>query len=81
MQRDRTTFKMHPPHILATDAELLVKGTADRHRDVPEEIRRRIGRWCAAEMARGGYPLRRFYPDMGQQQQQEEGPNRAPGRR
>ncbi|HEV8597935.1 MAG TPA: hypothetical protein VGQ69_01090, partial [Gemmatimonadales bacterium] len=57
-------FEMHPPHILAVDAELFVKGTADRYKDVPEATRRRILAWCADRMQGGGFPLERFYPDV-----------------
>ncbi len=64
MQRHRGTFEMHPPHLLAIDAELFVKGTADRHLDVPDETRRRVAAWCAAEMERGGFPLAEAYPDV-----------------
>ncbi|MDX1396827.1 MAG: sulfotransferase domain-containing protein [Gemmatimonadota bacterium] len=58
------TFEMHPPHLLATDAELFRKGTADRHRDVPDETRRRVAAWCAREMAGRSYPLAERYPDV-----------------
>ena len=64
MQEHKEAFEMHPPHLLATDAELFVKGTADRHKDVPEEVRNRILAWCAAEMRDGDFPLERMYPDV-----------------
>jgi hypothetical protein len=64
MQEHREAFEMHPPHLLATDAELFVKGTADRHKDVPKEVRDRILAWCAAEMRDGDFPLERLYPDV-----------------
>lgn len=64
MQAHKEAFEMHPPHILATDAELFVKGTADRHKDVPEEVRQRVRGWCAAELAGSDYPLGRIYPDL-----------------
>jgi hypothetical protein len=64
MQRHKEAFEMHPPHILATDAELFVKGTADRHKDVPDEVRRRILGWSAAELAGSDYPLGEAYPDV-----------------
>jgi len=57
-------FEMHPPHIFATNAELFVKGTADRHRDVPLETRRRIAAWCAGTLAATPYPLADEYPDV-----------------
>jgi hypothetical protein len=54
MQQHKGTFEMNPPHILQTDAELFVRGTADRHRDVPADVRGRIAEWCAAELAAPG---------------------------
>jgi hypothetical protein len=63
MQENKGAFEMHPPHILAIDAELFVKGTADRHKDVPEETRRRIMDWCAEQMEGGDMSLERLYPE------------------
>lgn len=62
MRRHREIFEMHPPHILATDAELFIRGTADRHRDVPDDVRRRIVRWCAGAMEGGPVRLETLYP-------------------
>jgi len=45
---------MNPPHILQTDAELFVRGTADGHKDVPADVRGRIAEWCAAELGGSG---------------------------
>ena len=64
MQEHQEAFEMHPPHILAVDAEMFVRGTADRHLDVPEDARRRIIEWCAARMSGGRFPLARTYPDV-----------------
>jgi aryl sulfotransferase len=64
MQRHQDNFEMHPPHILQTNAELFVRGTADRHKDVPTEIRDRILAWSAAQMAGHAFPLQRVYPDV-----------------
>ena len=64
MQEHQEAFEMHPPHILAVDAELFVKGTADRYKDVPEATRRRILAWCADRMKGGDFPLERLYPDV-----------------
>ena len=61
MQEHRDAFEMHPPHLLAIDAELFVKGTADRHRDVPEEPRWRIMEWCTERMADGPIALDELY--------------------
>ena len=64
MQRHQEAFEMHPPHILQTDAELFVRGTADRHKDVPDLVQRRIRSWCVKEMEGGGFPLELAYPDV-----------------
>jgi hypothetical protein len=60
MQRHEDAFEMFPPNILATDARLFIKGTADRHEDVPEAVRVRIQDWAAAGMRDSGYPLDAF---------------------
>lgn len=57
MQRHGDAFEMGPPHILAIEARLFVKGTTDRHRDVPDAVRDRILEWCSAEMQHRGLPL------------------------
>jgi aryl sulfotransferase len=64
MQEHKWTFEMHPPHILAVDAELFVRGTADRYKDVPEAMRRRLVAWCTERMSGGSFPLDRAYPDV-----------------
>ncbi len=64
MQEHKDTFEMHPPHILAIDAELFVRGSADRYKDVPAEARRRIVTWCAKELAGSGFPVAELYPDI-----------------
>ncbi|MGD8276801.1 MAG: sulfotransferase domain-containing protein, partial [Gemmatimonadota bacterium] len=57
MQQHKGSFEMNPPHILQTDAELFVRGTADRHKDVPGDVRARIGAWAAGELEGSGYPV------------------------
>lgn len=64
MQTHQDTFEMHPPHLLQTNAELFVRGTADRHKDVPAEVRDRIRSWCADAMRDSDTPLDRMYPDV-----------------
>ncbi|MCI0436017.1 MAG: sulfotransferase domain-containing protein [Gemmatimonadetes bacterium] len=64
MQQHKDHFEMHPPHILQTDAELFVRGTADRHRDVPAEVRARVAAWTATAMRTSSYPLTARYPDV-----------------
>ncbi len=64
MQKHQDNFEMHPPHILQTNAELFVSGTADRHGDVSDEVRQRIRWWAAREMAASDFPLARAYPDV-----------------
>lgn len=55
---------MHPPQLLGVDTEFFVSGTADRHRDVPDDLRRRLLAWTASRMRDGAFPLARFYPDV-----------------
>ena len=64
MQRHAEAFEMHPPHLLQADAELFVRGTADRHKDVPAELADRLRAWCGREMAGTDYPLADVYPDV-----------------
>ena len=64
MSEHAGTFEMHPPHLLATDAQMFVKGTTDRHRDVPAETRARIAAWCVDSMGDASYPLLDRYPDL-----------------
>lgn len=63
MQRHKDAFEMHPPHILAVDAELFVRGTADRHRDVPAGTRTRLLGWCGERLEAAGGP-RELYADL-----------------
>lgn len=64
MQEHQDNFEMHPPHILQTNAALFVAGTADRHKDVPPEVRQRILAWSGAELAGGDFPVGKVYPDV-----------------
>ncbi len=64
MQRYQDTFEMHPPHILQTNAALFVRGSADRHADVPPDVRQRILAWAAGELRGSDFPLAPHYPDV-----------------
>lgn len=64
MQEHQDNFEMHPPHILQTNAELFVAGTADRYKNVPAEIRQRVGAWAVREMEDSDFPLAARYPDV-----------------
>lgn len=64
MQKHQDNFEMHPPHILQTSAALFVSGKTDRHQDVPDDARRRVLAWAAAEMAPSDFPLGKVYPDV-----------------
>lgn len=64
MQKHQESFEMQPPHILQTSAALFVRGTADRHKDVPADTRQRILAWAADELAGSDFPLARTYPDV-----------------
>jgi hypothetical protein len=66
MRAHRGTFEMHPPHLLATDADLLLRGSADRHHDVPEDIRARVGSWCSERLAALDGPVH-LYGDAGRE--------------
>ena len=64
MQEHAEAFEMHPPHIMAVDAELFVRGSADRHKDVEPARRARIGTWSREQLAGRMYPCESFYPDL-----------------
>lgn len=64
MQDHQTSFEMQPPHILQSRAKLFVSGSADRHKDVPNEVRLRISSWAARELSGTGFPLSQKYPDV-----------------
>jgi aryl sulfotransferase len=63
MQRHQEMFEMFPPHILQTSGELLIRGTANRHDDVPVEVRNRIIAWAKEET--GGSAFGWPYGDEG----------------
>jgi hypothetical protein len=63
MQQHQDSFEMHPPHILQTNAALFVSGKADRHRDVPADVRSRILAWSVRELADTDFPLSEVYSD------------------
>lgn len=64
MQANQAAFEMHPPQLLQVDAEMFVKGSADRYQDVPEDVRGRLAAWVAAEMEGSSFPLAARYPDV-----------------
>jgi hypothetical protein len=64
MQEHQANFEMHPPHLLQTNAALFVRGSADRHHDVPADARQRILDWAAAELAGSGVPVAQAYQDL-----------------
>ena len=45
-----------------TSAELFVRGSADRHLDVPEDARKRVGEWAEKEMEGSTFPMRTDLP-------------------
>lgn len=61
MRSHASSFEMHPPHLLAANADLFVKGTSDRYRDVPETVRAELMRWCSETLADARYPFRQRY--------------------
>ncbi|MBK6307616.1 MAG: hypothetical protein IPF47_18590 [Gemmatimonadetes bacterium] len=64
MQEHQDNFEMHPPHILQTNAELFVSGSADRYKNVPAEIRTRVAQWVVRDMQGSDFPLAEKYPDV-----------------
>ena len=63
MKRHQDAFEMNPPHILQVNAALFVRGTADRHADVPDDARRRILAWARQGLDGGAFPVA-TYPDV-----------------
>jgi hypothetical protein len=64
MQEHKNNFEMQPPHVMQTNADLFVRGTADRHEDVAPEVRKRLGAWAAQQLDGSAFPLRKAYPDV-----------------
>lgn len=62
MQSHQSSFEMYPPHILAFDTKLFVRGTADRHRDASQGAAERIMAWCADQLKDGTFPINDMYP-------------------
>ena len=64
MQKHQNLFEMQPPHVLQQNAALFVRGTADRHQDVPADMRKRILSWAATEMKDSTFLASASYPDL-----------------
>jgi hypothetical protein len=64
MQEHQDMFEMHPPHVLQTNAELFVSGSADRYKNVPADVRARVAQWVVQDMAGSDFPLAEKYPDV-----------------
>jgi hypothetical protein len=64
MQEHQSSFEMQPPHILQARAKLFVSGSAERHQDIPDELRLRVVGWAARQLAGTGFPLAEKYPDV-----------------
>ena len=56
MQAHQEMFEMFPPHILQTSGELFVRGSAERHQDVPPDVRERVTAWAKEGTRESGYP-------------------------
>jgi hypothetical protein len=67
MQEHQDNFEMHPPHILQTNAELFVAGTADRYKNVPAGIRAEVASWVLKDMEGSSFPLLERYGDVAEQ--------------
>jgi hypothetical protein len=64
MREHQTSFEMQPPHVLQSRARLFVSGAAERHKDIPEEVRLRVSSWASRELGATGFPLQQAYPDV-----------------
>ena len=64
MQEHQAVFEMQPPHILQSRARLFVSGSAERHKDIPGDMRLRISSWAARELSNTAFPLHTTYPDV-----------------
>jgi Sulfotransferase domain len=64
MQDHESSFEVLPPHILQARANEFVSGSADRHREIPDNVRLRVVGWTARELAGSGFPLAKSYPDV-----------------
>ena len=64
MQANQASFEMHPPQLLEVDSALFVKGSADRYRDVPEDVRQRLAAWVVDDLKTSRFPLAARYPDL-----------------
>jgi hypothetical protein len=67
MQEHQDNFEMHPPHILQTNAELFVSGTADRYKNVPAGVRAQVAAWVLKDMEGSSFPLLERYGDVAEQ--------------
>ena len=66
MREHAEWFESQPPHLLSAHPQLFIKGTLDRHRDVPEPQAIRIEAWCRAELEQRAIPWQTLYPDASQ---------------
>jgi hypothetical protein len=64
MRAHQDSFEMHPPHLLQAGARLFVSGSAERHRDVPDDVRARVAAWAARELREKGVPVEALYPEL-----------------
>ena len=46
------------------DPALFVKGSADRYRDVPDDVRQRLAAWVVDDLKTSRFPLAARYPDL-----------------
>jgi hypothetical protein len=65
MKRNAEAFEMHPPHLLALEAEFFVSGRNTRHGDVPGDRARRIASWAVEESHGLGLRVEELYPELG----------------
>jgi hypothetical protein len=75
MREHAEWFESQPPHLLRTHPQLFIKGTLDRHRDVPEAQAMRVAAWCRSELERREVPWRSLYPNA---ERNSSNPNHPP---
>lgn len=63
MKARETHFEMIPPNFFSAGSTFFKSGSARRHEDATAAQEERIFSFCRQKLARGAYPLARFYPD------------------
>ena len=51
MRTNADVFEIYPPHLLRLSDHFFVRGTAQRYRDLPADVRERILTWCRSQIS------------------------------